>query len=53
MNVLIMMDYRTPSSGNFIASLIELANEMRIDGCKMVFMAPYTRGGGINGELGF
>lgn len=44
-NVLIMADYRTQNSGNFVASIVELAKRIQANGGKMVYIAPYTRGG--------
>lgn len=38
MNVLFAADYSTPKSGNFIASLLELANELRSEGGNAVFL---------------
>ena len=46
MNVLIMADYRTPNSGNFIASLLELAERMRDQGNKVLFLFPDNGKGG-------
>lgn len=40
MNVLIMADYNTPKSGNFIASLLELGNRMREQNKEVVFLFP-------------
>lgn len=40
MNVLITADYRAPSSGNFIASLLELAERMRDAGNNTYFLFP-------------
>lgn len=45
-NVLIMADYRTPCSGNFIASLLELAEKMRDAGNTVYFLFPEHRNGG-------
>lgn len=45
-NVLIMADYRTPCSGNFIASLLELAEKMRDRGNEVYFLFPEHRNGG-------
>lgn len=45
-NVLIMADYRTPCSGNFIASLLELAEKMRTRGNEVYFLFPEHRNGG-------
>lgn len=38
MNVLFAADYTTPNSGNFIASLLELANRLRAEGGNAVFL---------------
>lgn len=46
MNVLIVADYRAPSSGNFIASLLELAERMRDAGNKTCFLFPDNGKGG-------
>lgn len=43
-NVLIMADYRTQNSGNFVASIIELARRVQANEGKMVYIAPYTPG---------
>ena len=48
MNVLIMADYRTPNSGNFVASLLELAEKMQDQGNKVVFLFPDNRKGGYS-----
>lgn len=48
MNVLIMADYRAPNSGNFIASLLELAERMRDRGNKTVFLFPDNGKGGYS-----
>ena len=40
MNVLITADYGAPSSGNFIASLLELAERMREAGNRVSFLFP-------------
>ena len=40
MNVLITADYGAPSSGNFIASLLELAERMREAGNRVCFLFP-------------
>lgn len=45
-NVLIMADYRTPCSGNFIASLLELAEKMRALGNEVYFLFPEHRNSG-------
>lgn len=45
-NVLIMADYRTPCSGNFIASILELAETMRHLGSEVCFLFPESRNGG-------
>lgn len=41
-----MADYRTPCSGNFIASLLELAEKMRGLGNHVYFLFPEPRNGG-------
>ena len=46
MNVLIAADYRTPCSGNFIASLLELAERMRDAGNNTYFLFPDNGNGG-------
>ena len=46
MNILIMADYRTPNSGNFIASLLELAERMRDRGEGVCFLFPENKNGG-------
>lgn len=46
MNVLIAADYRAPSSGNFIASLLELAERMRNSGNNTYFLFPDNGKGG-------
>lgn len=46
MNVLMMANYRTPCSGNFIASLLELAERVRAEGGKVCFVFPEPRQGG-------
>lgn len=46
MNVLIAADYRAPNSGNFIASLLELAEKMRDTGNKTYFLFPDNGTGG-------
>lgn len=48
MNVLIMADYRTPNSGNFVASLLELAEKMQDQGNKVVFLFPDNGKGGYS-----
>lgn len=40
-----MADYRTPASGNFIASLLELSNYMKSNGNQIVFAFPVKDGG--------
>lgn len=47
MNVLIIADYRTPKSGNFAASILDLGIALRKNGSKTVYMFPEneTRGG--------
>lgn len=40
MNVLILADYRTPKSGNFIASILDLGIAMREEGNKIVYVFP-------------
>lgn len=39
-NVLVMADYRTNNSGNFIASLLELANRLKAEGKRTIFLFP-------------
>lgn len=46
MNVLILADYRTPKSGNFIASILELGLTMRKSGNKVVYLFPENNQGG-------
>ena len=46
MNVLIAADYRAPSSGNFIASVLELAERMRDAGNNTYFLFPDNGRGG-------
>ena len=46
MNILILADYRAPNSGNFIASLLELAHRMRREAGDVVFLFPEHRDGG-------
>lgn len=46
MNVLITADYCAPSSGNFIASLLELAERMRQNGNETAFVFPDNGKGG-------
>ena len=46
MNVLITADYGAPSSGNFIASLLELAERMREAGSRVCFLFPDNGRGG-------
>lgn len=48
MNVLIAADYRAPSSGNFIASLLELAERMRDCGNMVCFLFPDNGKGGYS-----
>lgn len=48
MNVLITADYRAPSSGNFIASLLELAERMRDAGHSTCFLFPDNGKGGYS-----
>lgn len=48
MNVLITADYRPPSSGNFIASLLELAERMRDMGNGVCFLFPDNGKGGYS-----
>lgn len=48
MNVLIAADYRAPSSGNFIASLLELAERMRDAGNNTYFLFPDNGKGGYS-----
>lgn len=48
MNVLITADYRAPSSGNFIASLLELAERMRDAGHGICFLFPDNGKGGYS-----
>lgn len=48
MNVLIAADYRAPSSGNFIASLLELAERMRDAGHSTCFLFPDNGKGGYS-----
>lgn len=48
MNVLITADYRAPSSGNFIASLLELAESMRYAGHGICFLFPDNGKGGYS-----
>lgn len=48
MNVLITADYRAPSSGNFIASLLELAERMREAGNETYFLFPDNGKGGYS-----
>lgn len=45
-NVLVMADYRTPCSGNFVASILELAEAMRKIGNEVCFLFPESRNGG-------
>ena len=45
MNVLILADYRTPKSGNFAASILELGNAMREQGNIVVYMFPKKNNG--------
>ena len=44
MNILIMADYRTPKSGNFIASLLELANFLKKENSTAIFVFPSKNG---------
>ena len=44
MNILIMADYRTPKSGNFIASLLELANFLKKENSTAIFLFPCKKG---------
>lgn len=46
MNVLIMANYRVPNSGNFIASLMELAEQMKNRGDDVCFLFPENKNGG-------
>ena len=46
MNILMMANYRTPCSGNFIASLLELAERVRAEGGCVHFVFPEHRNGG-------
>lgn len=46
MNILMMADYRTPCSGNFVASLLELAEIMRENGSYIHFIFPENQNGG-------
>lgn len=46
MNVLILADYRTPKSGNFIASILELGLTMRKSGNNVVYLFPENNQGG-------
>ena len=39
-NVLIAAEYRAPRSGNFIASLLDLAESIRKQGGQVVFLFP-------------
>lgn len=48
MNVLIIADYRTPKSGNFIASILDLGLTMRKRGNSVVYMFPYNNNGGYS-----
>lgn len=48
MNVLIAADYRPPCSGNFIASVLELAERMQSCGNKVCFMFPDNGKGGYS-----
>ncbi len=48
MNILIMADYRTPASGNFVASLLELAERLRERGSTVLFLFPDNRKGGYS-----
>lgn len=45
-HVLILADYRTPCSGNFIASLLELGERIRDLGGQVFFLFPENRTGG-------
>lgn len=44
MNVLIMADYHTPKSGNFVASLLELANFLKKENSTVIFVFPSKDG---------
>lgn len=44
-NVLIIADYRAPKSGNFIASLLDLADTINNQGNNIVFLFPYKEEG--------
>ena len=46
MNILIAADYRAPGSGNFVASLLELAERMRATGHGIYFLFPDNGKGG-------
>lgn len=48
MNILVTADYRAPSSGNFIASLLELAERMRDAGHSTCFLFPDNGTGGYS-----
>ena len=48
MNVLIIADYRTPKSGNFIASLLDLGTVMRKRENTVVYMFPDNNVGGYS-----
>ena len=48
MNVLILADYRTPKSGNFIASILDLGIEMRKKQNKMIYLFPKNRENGYS-----
>ncbi len=45
MNVLIAASYQAPNSGNFIASMLDLANAIRQNGGKVVFLFPKSETG--------
>lgn len=45
MNVLILADYRTPKSGNFIASILDLGIELRSLGNSVTYIFPDNNGG--------
>lgn len=46
MNVLIIADYKTPKSGNFVASLLDLGNLMKKNGNEVIYMFPDNKKGG-------
>ena len=48
MNVLIIADYRTPKSGNFIASVLDLGIAMRTQGHTVLYLFPDNHNGGYS-----